>query len=42
MLKYTIIKQLIESRKHPYVSKRPRRVRPKVAPKAGSEANSRL
>ena len=39
MLKYTIVMQFIESRKHPYVSKRPRRVRPKDAPKAGSEAS---
>jgi hypothetical protein len=29
MLKYTIIKQFIESRKHPYISRRPRRVRQK-------------
>lgn len=27
MLKYSIIKQFIESRKHPYISKRPGRVR---------------
>ncbi len=31
MLKYTIIKQYIESRKHPYIPKRPKRV-PKAPP----------
>lgn len=32
MLKYTIVKQFIESRKHPYVPKRPRRTRLKDVP----------
>lgn len=37
MLKYTIIKQFIESRKHPYISKRPERVKQKTVPESEIE-----
>jgi hypothetical protein len=38
MLHYLIVKLFIEGRKHPYVSKRPKRGKPKVAPEAGISA----